>query len=150
METTTSTMLTEQLQSLIGGETNHVAMLANASALLFQEIPSINWVGFYLNEDGGLIVGPFQGKPACIRIAFGKGVCGTAASSRQTQRIADVHEFPGHIACDPDSRSELVIPLIKGDQLIGVLDVDSPLLDRFTEADQALLETCAQIIVAQW
>ena len=120
-------LVKKQLIALIEGETNLIANLSNASALLNQFLDQINWVGFYLVEEEELILGPFQGLPACIRIPFGKGVCGTSVAERKTLRIADVHQFPGHIACDAASQSEIVIPLIKDDTIIGVLDIDSPL-----------------------
>jgi L-methionine (R)-S-oxide reductase len=120
---------------------------ANLSALIFNALPALNWAGFYLYDGRELVVGPFQGLPACVRIPLHKGVCGAAASTRQTQRIADVDAFPGHIACDSASRSELVVPLVKGDALIGVLDLDSPELARFDEDDQHGLEAIAQVFV---
>lgn len=136
-----------QLKSLIADEPDRVANLANASALLKQCLNDTNWAGFYLYDGKELVLGPFQGLPACIRIPLGKGVCGTSASERRTLRIADVHEFPGHIACDAASNSEIVVPLVKGDILIGVLDIDSPLKERFDEQDQAFLEQFADILV---
>lgn len=132
--------LIQQLKHLIVGEPNQIANLANASALLNQFLEEINWVGFYLTEaDNMLVLGPFQGLPACIRIPFHKGVCGTAAATKTTQRIADVHAFPGHIACDAASNSEIVIPMIKDGNVIGVLDIDSPLKNRFDEIDEKYL-----------
>ncbi|CAJ1316807.1 GAF domain-containing protein [Paenibacillus sp. PK4536] len=136
-----------QLKSLIADEPDRVANLANASALLKQCLNDTNWAGFYLYDGKELVLGPFQGLPACIRIPLGKGVCGTSASERRTLRIADVHEFPGHIACDAASNSEIVVPLVKGDTLIGVLDIDSPLKERFDAEDQAFLEEFAEILV---
>lgn len=136
-----------QLKSLIADEPDRVANLANASALLKQCLNDTNWAGFYLYDGKELVLGPFQGLPACIRIPLGKGVCGTSASERRTLRIADVHEFPGHIACDAASNSEIVVPLVKGDTLIGVLDIDSPLKERFDAEDQAFLEQFAEILV---
>ena len=134
-------LVIKQLRSLLEGETNQVANLSNASALLNQFLDRINWVGFYLLEENReLVLGPFQGLPACVRIPLGKGVCGTAADSKKTIRVPDVHEFPGHIACDAASRSEIVIPIIKNDEVIGVLDIDSPELNRFDEADEKMLE----------
>lgn len=124
-----------QLRSLLEGERDFIANAANASSLLYHSLPDVNWAGFYLLKDGELVLGPFQGKPACVRIAIGKGVCGTAAEQRQTIIVANVHEFPGHIACDSESNSEIVVPLISDQQLIGVLDLDSPLLDRFDDED---------------
>lgn len=132
------TLVNKQLEALLTGETNTIANLSNASALLGQFLPQINWVGFYLLDEteGGLVLGPFQGLPACVRIPFGKGVCGTAAAERKTLRIEDVHAFPGHIACDAASRSEIVIPLIKNGELLGVLDIDSPETNRFDAEDE--------------
>jgi L-methionine (R)-S-oxide reductase len=133
-------LVTKQLQALVEGEPNRIANLSNAAALLNQFLDRINWVGFYLYEDKELVLGPFQGLPACVRIPLGKGVCGTAASERKTLRVADVHQFPGHIACDAASQSEIVVPMIKDGELIGVLDIDSPEKDRFDEIDQQGLE----------
>ncbi|OEH91805.1 GAF domain-containing protein [Bacillus solimangrovi] len=133
-------LVINQLKALIEGETNFIANLSNASALLNQFLDRINWVGFYLMEDGELVLGPFQGLPACIRIPVGKGVCGTAVSERRTQRIANVHEFAGHIACDAATNSEIVVPIIKDNRVIGVLDIDSPEKDRFDEVDQKFLQ----------
>ncbi len=133
-------LVKKQLIALIEGETNLIANLSNASALLNQFLDHINWVGFYLVEEEELILGPFQGLPACIRIPFGKGVCGTSVAARKTLRITDVHQFPGHIACDAASQSEIVIPLIKDGIIIGVLDIDSPLKNRFDDVDQQCLE----------
>jgi GAF domain-containing protein len=133
------------LRALVAGESDFIANLANTAALLYHSLPDVNWVGFYLLKDGELVVGPFQGKPACVRIAVGKGVCGTAAARRATMIVRDVHKFPGHIACDSASNSEIVVPLLRGSNLLGVLDVDSPLLARFDEQDQAGLEILAQI-----
>lgn len=134
-------LLAKQLDALLDGETNQIANLSNASALLNQFLDDTNWVGFYLMQDGELVLGPFQGLPACVRIAVGRGVCGTAVEKNETLRIEDVHAFPGHIACDAASNSEIVIPLVKDDEVIGVLDIDSPSKARFTEVDQAGLET---------
>ena len=134
------TLIQKQLVALIEDEPNQTANLSNASALLNQFLDKINWVGFYLVEGRELILGPFQGLPACVRIPFGKGVCGTSATEGKTLRIADVHQFPGHIACDAASRSEIVIPLIKNGTIIGVLDIDSPIPNRFDETDQRGLE----------
>ncbi|OZF52209.1 diguanylate cyclase [Rhodococcus sp. 14-2470-1b] len=139
--------LTQQARALVDGESNRIANAANISALVFNSIPDVNWVGFYLFDGTELVVGPFQGLPACVRIALGKGVCGTAASSRETQRVEDVHAFPGHIACDGATRSELVVPLYDGDTLVGVFDLDSPLLARFDADDQAGLEQIAAVFV---
>jgi L-methionine (R)-S-oxide reductase len=141
-------LVKKQLQALLHDEKNQIANLSNATALLNQFFDRINWVGFYLmdtNEE--LVLGPFQGLPACVRIPVGKGVCGTAAFKRETLRVANIHEFPGHIACDSASQSEIVIPLIKGEQLIGVLDIDSPEKNRFDELDQQNLEELAAILV---
>lgn len=129
--------LGQALDALTEGESDAVANMANAAALIWQYLPDLNWAGFYRVVGEGLVLGPFQGKPACIRIAFGAGVCGVAAATRQAQCVADVHAFPGHIACDADSRSELVVPIIFGDALLGVLDLDSPTPARFDEADLA-------------
>ncbi|MCC8536174.1 GAF domain-containing protein [Xanthomonas axonopodis pv. poinsettiicola] len=139
--------LTAQAQALVHGEPDRIANAANLAALIFHALPSLNWAGFYFYDGRELVVGPFQGLPACVRIPLDKGVCGAAASTRQTQRIADVDAFPGHIACDSASRSELVIPLVQGDALIGVLDLDSPELDRFDADDQRGLEAIAQVFV---
>ena len=137
-----------QCQALLHGERHRVANAANLSALLFNSLPEINWLGFYFMQDGELVVGPFQGLPACVRIALGKGVCGTAAASRETQLVPDVHAFPGHIACDSASQSELVVPLIKDGEVIGVLDIDSPMLARFDAVDQAACERIAALFCA--
>ncbi|MGG0846790.1 GAF domain-containing protein [Peribacillus simplex] len=139
-------LVQKQLSALIEDETNRIANLSNAAALLNQFLDEINWVGFYLYEEGQLILGPFQGLPACVRIPMGKGVCGTSAATEKTLRIEDVHQFPGHIACDAASRSEIVIPLMKDGKLIGVLDIDSPVTDRFDEIDQQGLEKFAEIL----
>ncbi|PWK07475.1 GAF domain-containing protein [Tumebacillus permanentifrigoris] len=134
-------LVIKQLDALIEGETNLIANLSNASALLNQFLEKINWVGFYLMDgDGELVLGPFQGLPACVRIPLRRGVCGTAASTRETIVVPDVHAFPGHIACDAASRSEIVVPIIAGDSLIGVLDIDSPITDRFDDVDRKYLE----------
>ncbi len=139
--------LQAQAQALVHGERDRIANAANLSALIFNSLPSLNWAGFYLYDGQELVVGPFQGLPACVRIPLDKGVCGAAARTRQTQRIEDVDAFPGHIACDSASRSELVVPLVKGDTLIGVLDLDSPELARFDADDQRGLEAIAQVFV---
>ena len=139
--------LLEQARGLMHGERDRVANAANLSALVFHALPQLNWVGFYFYDGTELVVGPFQGLPACIRIPLDKGVCGAAASSRQTQRVADVHAFPGHIACDSASRSELVVPLLDGDRLVGVFDLDSPVPDRFDADDQRGLEAIAAAFV---
>jgi L-methionine (R)-S-oxide reductase len=129
--------LTQALDALVTGEPDAVANMANAAALLWEYLPDLNWAGFYRNVGGELVLGPFQGKAACIRIPFGKGVCGTAAQTRTTQRVEDVHAFPGHIACDAASASELVVPIVHEGRLIGVLDLDSPVPGRFDAEDQA-------------
>lgn len=138
--------LLAQAAALVEGVPYRVANLANVSALLWQNLPQINWAGFYLREGDSLILGPFQGKPACIRIPLGKGVCGTAAEENRTVRVEDVHCFPGHIACDADSNSEIVIPLRREGQVWAVLDIDSPLLGRFSPEDQAGLEALAGLL----
>ena len=140
--------LFQNLEAITTGVPYLTANLANTSALLWQEIPGLNWAGFYQMTDGALVLGPFQGKPACIRIPLGRGVCGTAAQEGRTIRVEDVHTFPGHIACDGASNSEIVIPLYKGDALWGVLDLDSPHLGRFTPEDQSNLERLAGKIQA--
>ena len=139
--------LVEQARALLDGERDRIANAANLSALVNQALPQLNWVGFYFFDGTELVVGPFQGLPACVRIPLDKGVCGAAASSRLTQRVADVHAFPGHIACDAASRSEVVVPLTRGDELIGVFDLDSPVPARFDAEDQAGLEALAQVYV---
>ena len=140
--------LAAQLRSLLEGEGDFIANAANVSSLLFHSLPDLNWAGFYLYKDGELVLGPFQGEPACVRIAIGKGVCGTAAEIRQTVVVDNVHEFPGHIACDSRSQSELVVPLIRDQQLIGVLDLDSPLMSRFDDEDARGLNELAEIFIA--
>lgn len=140
-------LLAAQLEALLSGERDFIANAAQFSAFLYNQVEDLNWAGFYLNREGELVLGPFQGQVACVRIAFGRGVCGAAAATRQTQRVEDVHAFPGHIACDSASNSELVIPLVKGGRLIGVLDLDSPTLGRFDVADQAGLERLAEIFL---
>jgi L-methionine (R)-S-oxide reductase len=139
--------LASQLDALLTGEKNVFANLSNTSALLNQFFDRINWVGFYLIEDGELVLGPFQGLPACVRIAIGKGVCGTAAEIRETIIVPDVHAFPGHIACDAASRSEIVVPIIKDGNVLGVLDIDSPELERFTEEDRVGLEKVIDVLI---
>ncbi|MGA9872473.1 MAG: GAF domain-containing protein [Rhodococcus sp. (in: high G+C Gram-positive bacteria)] len=139
--------LTQQAAALVDGESDLVANAANISALVFSALPDVNWVGFYLFDGTELVVGPFQGMPACVRIALDKGVCGAAAATRRTQRVADVHAFPGHIACDSATRSEVVVPLYDGDTLIGVFDLDSPVPDRFDADDQAGLEAIAAVFL---
>ena len=129
--------LAQALEALIGDEPDPVANMANAAALIWESLPQLNWAGFYRNVGGELVLGPFQGRPACIRIAFGSGVCGTAAETLQVQRVDDVDAFPGHIACDSASKSELVVPIIRGGELVAVLDLDSPVPARFSEEDEA-------------
>jgi L-methionine (R)-S-oxide reductase len=140
-------MVIKQLEALLEGETNQIANLSNASALLNQFLDEINWVGFYLMENNQLVLGPFQGLPACVRIPLGKGVCGTAVSTKETQRVADVHQFPGHIACDAASQSEIVIPMELDGKVIGVLDIDSPIKDRFDEIDEKYLQKFTKTLV---
>jgi len=134
-------------RGLLAGERDWVANAANLAALIFTTLPDLNWAGFYMMKQGELVLGPFQGRPACIRIALGRGVCGTAAATGATQIVPDVHAFPGHIACDAASRSELVVPLLAGSRLIGVLDLDSPRPDRFDAEDAAGIEALAAIFV---
>lgn len=141
--------LHEGLDHLVDGEPSLIANLANASSLIYHTLPDLNWAGFYLFDGSELVLGPFQGKPACIRIAIGRGVCGTAAAERRTIVVPDVHEFPGHIACDAASRSEVVVPMMMGDALIGVLDLDSPFPGRFTDEDGKGLEEVVRIILGQ-
>lgn len=138
--------LNKQLSALIRGVPHPIANLANASALLYNTLPDLNWVGFYLLEGETLVLGPFQGKPACIEIPVGRGVCGTAVAEGKTQLVPDVHKFPGHIACDGASNSEIVIPLREGEKIIGVLDIDSPMFDRFSETDRIGLERFVEIM----
>ena len=140
MKTVNYDLLAAQLTALTEGVPYEVANLANASALLWQELPEINWAGFYKMTEGALVLGPFQGKPACIRIEVGKGVCGTAVAENATQLVYNVHDFPGHIACDCASNSEIVVPIHVKGEIWGVLDIDSPLIGRFTREDQAGLE----------
>jgi GAF domain-containing protein len=139
--------LQSQLRSLLKGERDFTANAANLSALLFHSLPDLNWAGCYLHKNDGLVLGPFQGKPACVRIAIGAGVCGTAARQRQTIIVDNVNDFPGHIACDSASNSEIVVPIVKGDHLIGVLDLDSPLFARFDDEDARGLNALVQIFV---
>jgi GAF domain-containing protein len=139
--------LARMLQALLEGETDLVANAANTAALLFHGLPELNWAGFYLMNGGELVLGPFQGKPACVRIAVGRGVCGTAAATRRTVRVQDVHAFPGHIACDAASNSEIVVPLEREGRLLGVLDLDSPITGRFDAQDQEGLERLAQVFL---
>jgi len=133
-------LLTQLFAAISDGEDDALANAANACALLYEHLNDVNWVGFYVMRGDELVLGPFQGKSACVRIGLGRGVCGTAAQTRETQRVDDVHAFPGHIACDAASRSEVVVPLLKGDALLGVLDIDSPSLARFKSDDQVGLE----------
>jgi L-methionine (R)-S-oxide reductase len=136
------------LQAVLTGESDPIANLANAAALLFWSLPAINWAGFYLLKEQELVLGPFQGKIACVRIKLGQGVCGNAAEQRQTLVVPNVHEFPGHIACDSASNSEIVVPIIKNDALIGVLDIDSPEFARFDDNDKTELQKFVQILIA--
>ncbi|HHT7188043.1 TPA: GAF domain-containing protein [Bacillus cereus] len=137
----------KQLDALLTGESNVVANLSNASALLNQFLDRVNWVGFYVTEGNQLVLGPFQGMPACVRIPFGRGVCGVAAETKTTQLVADVHQFPGHIACDSASNSEIVVPIMKEGNVIGVLDIDSPEKNRFDEIDQHYLEKFVETLL---
>ena len=140
-------VLASQLRSLLEGERDFIANAANLSSLLYHSLPDLNWAGFYIHKAHELVLGPFQGKPACVRIAMGKGVCGTAAQQRQTILVDNVHEFPGHIACDSESNSEIVLPLVKNGELLGVLDLDSPVLGRFDEQDARGLNELANIFL---
>lgn len=142
------TELAKQARALLDGEHDRIANAANLSALAYQALPDLNWVGFYLFDGTELVLGPFQGKPACVRIPLNRGVCGAAASQRQTQLVPDVHAFPGHIACDAASRSEIVVPLVHQGELIGVWDVDSPVPDRFDEDDRQGMEALCAIFLA--
>ena len=139
-------LIIEQLRALTGGVDDNISNLANAASLLYNSLENINWAGFYILRGDTLYVGPFMGKPACVRIAMGRGVCGTAASKMETLVVPDVHEFAGHIACDPDSRSEIVVPLIVDGRLFGVLDIDSPVKNRFTGEDRKGLEAFAEVL----
>ena len=139
-------LLKEQMDALTGTQSRPIPNLANASALLWQILPDLNWAGFYLMEDGALYLGPFQGKTACIRIPLGQGVCGTVAQKDQVLRVYDVHEFEGHIACDSASNSEIVLPIHDGDDVIGVLDIDSPLVGRFSEEDEEGLKEIVRVL----
>ena len=136
-----------QLRSLVAEEHDLIANAANLSSLLYHSVPDLNWAGFYFHKNEELVLGPFQGQPACVRIAIGKGVCGTAAQQRQTIIVDNVHDFPGHIACDSASNSEIVVPIIKEDRLIGVLDLDSPLIGRFDEEDAQGLNEVVDVFV---
>jgi L-methionine (R)-S-oxide reductase len=138
--------LASALGGLVSGETDAVANMANAAALIWETLPDLNWAGFYRNLGGELVLGPFQGRPACIRIKFGEGVCGVAAETRQVQRVEDVHAFPGHIACDSASNSEIVVPIVRDGKLIAVLDLDSPKTGRFSEEDEAGCVKLAEIL----
>lgn len=150
MNQTDYDLLNSQVLALLEGEQDALAAASNFVALLYNAIDDINWLGIYVLRTDELVLGPFQGKPACVHIALDEGVCGAAVSTQQTQRVADVHTFPGHIVCDPDSRSELVVPLIAHDNVIGVLDIDSPLTRRFSDADQAGVEKlCASFCELQ-
>lgn len=144
-------LMNQQLKAVMGDEKNFIANLSNAAALLFESLDHINWAGFYLfeQESGELVLGPFQGKVACIRISNGKGVCGTAFKNEETIIVPDVHEFPGHIVCDAASRSEIVVPLELDRKYIGVLDIDSPITNRFSKQDQAVLEEFVSILMNQ-
>jgi len=139
--------LAAQLSSLLAGESDLIANAANFSSLIFHSLPDLNWAGFYFVKDNELVLGPFQGHPACVRIAMGKGVCGTAAAEGVTTIVPDVHEFPGHIACDAASNSEIVVPLVKGERLIGVLDLDSPLFGRFDNEDDQGLNRLVSVLI---
>jgi GAF domain-containing protein len=139
--------LRSQLAALLEGESDQISNAANTSALLYHALPDVNWVGFYFLKQGELVLGPFQGQPACVRIAIGKGVCGMAAKTLQSAVVPDVHAFPGHIACDTASRSELVVPLVKNGVLVGVLDLDSPSVARFDEADRTGCESLAAVFL---
>lgn len=142
-------LIASQFSSLIAGENDFLANAANGASLLFLSLPDVNWAGFYFLRGTDLVLGPFHGKPACTRIPVGKGVCGAAAFRRETVVVPDVHQFPGHIACDDESRSEIVVPLIKNGVLVGVLDIDSPILQRFDEVDASELQTFTNILLSQ-
>ena len=143
------TRLNEQLAALVHGVPHRIANLYNAAALLYNTLPDLNWAGFYLMENGLLVLGPFQGKPACIEIQVGRGVCGTAAAEDRTQLVYDVHQFPGHIACDSASNSEIVVPIHGDGRIVGVLDIDSPRVGRFTEEDRVGLEAFVRVLEAE-
>jgi GAF domain-containing protein len=147
MQTVNTGTLVAQARALLSGQRDRVANAANLSSLLYHALEHVNWAGFYFLQGDKLVVGPFQGKPACVTIPMGQGVCGAAAASREVQRVADVHAFDGHIACDAASRSEIVLPLVKEGELIGVLDIDSPVKDRFDEKDEDLLRAVAEVFV---
>ena len=140
--------LNDALRALIEGEPDWIANLANASSLVFHTLPDLNWAGFYLLKDDTLIVGPFQGRPACVRIPLGRGVCGTAAMERKSVVVPNVHEFAGHIACDSASNSEIVVPMIQGNRLVGVLDLDSPKFERFDDEDREGLEAFVAVLLS--
>ncbi|MDW8565253.1 GAF domain-containing protein [Staphylococcus shinii] len=142
-------LLEKQVSSLIEDESNLIAILSNVSALLNDSLDQVNWVGFYLIENNELILGPFQGHPACVHIAIGNGVCGTAVAQDETQLVADVNAFPGHIACDANSKSEIVVPIHQNEQVIGVLDIDAPITNRFSELDKKTLQNIVKIIENQ-
>ena len=139
-------LLADQAAAMIETESHYVAALTNLSALIYESMDRLNWAGFYMMDKGSLLVGPFQGRPACIRIEIGKGVCGTAVKEKKIQRVADVHAFPGHIACDAASRSEIVLPIRSGGRIVGVLDIDSPEPERFSEEDEKGLALLADLI----
>jgi L-methionine (R)-S-oxide reductase len=139
--------LATELAAILAGERDWLANLANTAAILFQSLPNLNWAGFYLFTDGQLVLGPFQGRPACVRIGLDRGVCGAAATARQTLVVPDVHQFPGHIACDSASNSEIVVPLLLDDLLLGVMDLDSPKVGRFTDEDASGLEAIGRLLV---
>lgn len=145
-----NSLLVNQLAALTDGVPHLVTNLSNAAALLYDSLDSLNWAGFYLMRQGKLILGPFQGKPACTEIPVGKGVCGAAVAENKTQRVPNVHEFPGHIACDSASNSEIVIPIRVKDRVVGVLDIDSPLFDRFSQDDQTELEEFVRVLEENW
>lgn len=145
-----NSLLVNQLAALTDGVPHLVTNLSNAAALLYDSLDGLNWAGFYLMRQGKLILGPFQGKPACTEIPVGKGVCGTAVAENKTQRVPNVHEFPGHIACDSASNSEIVIPIRVKDRVVGVLDIDSPLFDRFSRDDQTELEEFVRVLEENW
>jgi L-methionine (R)-S-oxide reductase len=141
-------LLIQQAKALIEGEPDLIANLANVAALIWQSLPDLNWAGFYLWKGNELVLGPFQGKPACVRIGYGKGVCGTAVARKATIVVEDVDQFPGHIVCDSASRSEIVVPMLRGGEILGVLDIDSPNLGRFDDADRDGLEKLIEVVVA--
>jgi L-methionine (R)-S-oxide reductase len=147
MHATDNDLITAQAAALFDGERDPIANAANLASLIGTSIADLNWSGVYIMRDGELVLGPFYGRPACVRIAVGKGVCGTAAAKRETIVVPDVDAFPGHIACDPASKSEIVVPLLAGGNVIGVLDIDSPVRDRFSSADRALFEQLATLLV---